>query len=85
LPRLLAWPKAALVAVLLQPASASRVAERGKVKLNGDESVLTTYAGLLDQFDPNFNIVTPDSHHPNAGVPNHLVFRHHDSGERRRI
>jgi alkyl sulfatase BDS1-like metallo-beta-lactamase superfamily hydrolase len=51
--------EAALVAVLLQPASASRVAERGKVKLNSDECVLTTYARLLDQFDPNFNIVTP--------------------------
>jgi alkyl sulfatase BDS1-like metallo-beta-lactamase superfamily hydrolase len=53
-------PKAALVAVILQPASASKAAEHGKVKLDGDESVLTTYAELLDQFDPNVNIVTPD-------------------------
>jgi alkyl sulfatase BDS1-like metallo-beta-lactamase superfamily hydrolase len=25
----------------------------------GDEDVLATLAGLMDQFDPNFNIVTP--------------------------
>jgi alkyl sulfatase BDS1-like metallo-beta-lactamase superfamily hydrolase len=52
-------PKAALVAVLLQPASASKLAQDGKIQLDGDEAVLTTYAELLDQFDPNFNIVTP--------------------------
>jgi hypothetical protein len=29
--------------------------------LEGDEPVLATYAGLLDEFDPNFNIVTPEA------------------------
>ncbi len=52
-------PKAALVGVLLQPASASRLAQAGQLKLDGDEAMLTAYAGLLDDFDPNFPIVTP--------------------------
>ena len=52
-------PKAALTSVVLQPATADHLAQAGKIKLTGDESVLTTFAGLLDQFDPNFNIVTP--------------------------
>jgi len=52
-------PKAALTGVVLQPATAGHLAQAGKIKLAGDESVLTTFAGLLDQFDPNFNIVTP--------------------------
>ena len=52
-------PKAALTGVVLQPATAGHLAQAGKIKLAGDESVLTTFAELLDQFDPNFNIVTP--------------------------
>lgn len=52
-------PKAALVGVLLQPASAGRLAQAGQLKLDGDEAVLTSYAGLLDDFDPNFPMVTP--------------------------
>jgi alkyl sulfatase BDS1-like metallo-beta-lactamase superfamily hydrolase len=52
-------PKAALVAVLLQPAAAARLAQAGQIKLDGDESALATLGGLLDEFDPNFSIVTP--------------------------
>ena len=33
--------------------------QAGKIELDGDLSVLTTFAGVLDQFDPNFDIVTP--------------------------
>jgi alkyl sulfatase BDS1-like metallo-beta-lactamase superfamily hydrolase len=29
------------------------------VHVIGDESVVATFAGLMDTFDPNFNIVTP--------------------------
>jgi alkyl sulfatase BDS1-like metallo-beta-lactamase superfamily hydrolase len=54
-----AGPKAALVGVILQPAAASQLAQAGKIKLDGDQSVLATFSGLLDSFDPNFNIVTP--------------------------
>ncbi|WP_329113716.1 alkyl/aryl-sulfatase [Streptomyces sp. NBC_01465] len=51
--------KAALVGVLLKPASAGQLAEAGKIKLDGDDGALRTLAGLLDEFDPDFNIVTP--------------------------
>jgi len=33
--------------------------QAGKIQLGGDPSALETYAGLLDTFDPNFNIITP--------------------------
>ncbi|MFI8483619.1 alkyl/aryl-sulfatase [Streptomyces rubrogriseus] len=52
-------PKPALVACLLEPAGAERLAEAGKITLVGDETALTTLAGLLDDFDPDFAVVTP--------------------------
>lgn len=52
-------PKAALVGVVLQPAAAEKLAAAGKIQLDGDQSVLTEFAGLMDEFDPNFNIITP--------------------------
>lgn len=51
--------KSALVAVLLKPAGAAALAQAGKVTVEGDDSVLHTFAGLLDAFDPNVNVVTP--------------------------
>lgn len=44
---------------MLQPAAAAQLAQAGKIQIDGDESVLTTFAGLMDEFDPNFSIVTP--------------------------
>ncbi|WP_329625281.1 MBL fold metallo-hydrolase [Streptomyces sp. NBC_01255] len=52
-------PKAALVATLLKPAGAPQLARARKITLDGDETVLQTLAGLLDEFDPDFAIVTP--------------------------
>jgi linear primary-alkylsulfatase len=52
-------PKATLVGVVLQPAAASQLAQAGKIQLDGDQSVLQAFAALIDEFDPNFNIVTP--------------------------
>lgn len=52
-------PKAALVGTLLKPASAPKLAAAGRITLDGDETALQTLAGLLDEFDPNFDIVTP--------------------------
>ena len=52
-------PKAALAGVLLQPASADRLAQAGTIRLDGDENTLRTFAGLLDAFDPDFPVVTP--------------------------
>jgi alkyl sulfatase BDS1-like metallo-beta-lactamase superfamily hydrolase len=52
-------PKAALVGVLLNPKGAVQLAEAGKIELNGDRAALESLASVIDQFDPNFNIVTP--------------------------
>ncbi|WP_454041703.1 alkyl/aryl-sulfatase [Cellulosimicrobium sp. Marseille-Q8652] len=52
-------PKALVAAVLLQPAAVGRLADAGKVTLDGDAAVLDAYASVLDEFDPNFAIVTP--------------------------
>ncbi|MDJ0439483.1 alkyl/aryl-sulfatase [Rhodococcus qingshengii] len=52
-------PKAALVGALLQPGAAAELAKAGQISLDGDESALETLGGLLDTFDPSFNIVTP--------------------------
>lgn len=52
-------PKAALVGALLKPAAAPGMARDGKITLDGDETLLGAFAGLLDEFDPNFAVVTP--------------------------
>ena len=48
-----------LVAALLQPAEAEKLAAAGQIMLAGDVTALAVYGGLLDEFDPDFNIVTP--------------------------
>jgi alkyl sulfatase BDS1-like metallo-beta-lactamase superfamily hydrolase len=55
----LTGPKVALVGILLAPTSASQLIEAGTVTLGGDASTLRDFGDVLDQFDPNFNIVTP--------------------------
>ncbi|MEU6846204.1 alkyl sulfatase dimerization domain-containing protein [Streptomyces sp. NPDC046716] len=52
-------PKSALVATLMKPGSAPRLAQAGKIELEGDGTALETLAGLLDEFDPDFNMITP--------------------------
>ncbi|GAA1971508.1 hypothetical protein GCM10009838_33580 [Catenulispora subtropica] len=52
-------PKAAIAVVLLKPAAADQLAGAEKITLAGDETALKRLAGLLDDFDPNFPIVTP--------------------------
>lgn len=52
-------PKAALVGALLTPATAAQLARSGAIALDGDETVLHTLAQLLDDFDPDFPVVTP--------------------------
>ena len=52
-------PKAALVGALLQPSAAAQLAQGGKIQLDGDQRALQTFAGVLDEFPPDFNIVTP--------------------------
>ncbi|WP_278260809.1 alkyl sulfatase C-terminal domain-containing protein [Nocardia sp. AG03] len=55
----IAGPKAFLTAVLLKPEVAAKLAAGGKITLTGDEKALDTLAGILDDFDPAFPIVTP--------------------------
>ncbi|MFG3141896.1 alkyl/aryl-sulfatase [Streptomyces sp. NPDC048211] len=52
-------PKAALVGALLKPAAAPDLARGGKITFDGDAAALQTLAGLLDEFDPDFPVVTP--------------------------
>jgi len=52
-------PKAALVGDVLQPAAAEKLSAAGKIQLDGEKSALTEFAGLMDEFDPNLNIITP--------------------------
>ena len=52
-------PKAALVGVLLNPGAAAALAQKGAVEISGDAGALTALAGVLDQFDPAFDVVEP--------------------------
>ncbi|MBR7837030.1 MBL fold metallo-hydrolase [Actinospica durhamensis] len=52
-------PKGALVAALLLPVEADKLAASGEIVLAGDAAALVVYAGLLEEFDPRFDIVTP--------------------------
>lgn len=52
-------PKAALVVAVLQPSAAAKLGQAGQLKLDGDESALQAYASVLDEFAPDFPIVTP--------------------------
>jgi len=36
-----------------------QLAQSGTIQLDGDVSVLATLAGLIDGFDPNFEIIVP--------------------------
>jgi alkyl sulfatase BDS1-like metallo-beta-lactamase superfamily hydrolase len=54
-----AGPKGAVVGAVLQPAAVEKLAAAGKLTIDGDASVLAAYGALLDEFDPNFPIVTP--------------------------
>ena len=52
-------PKAALVGVVLKPTAAGQLADAGHITLDGDRGALDAFAAVMDEFDPNFNIVTP--------------------------
>ena len=48
------------VATVLQPADSHASSPRpGKITLDGDAAVLPSYAALLDEFDPNFELIAP--------------------------
>ena len=52
-------PKAAVVGLLTQPKKAATLVASGALETTGDTSVLDVFAGVMDEFDPAFNLVTP--------------------------
>ena len=48
-----------LIGVVLKPAVAEQPSEAGQIQFDGDASALRNYGVAMDEFDPNFNIVTP--------------------------
>jgi hypothetical protein len=46
-----AGPKAALVAAILQPGSAAKLADAGRITLNGDRGQLETYAAVRSRLE----------------------------------
>jgi Alkyl sulfatase C-terminal len=52
-------PNGALVGVVLHPGNAGALVQAGKVQLDGDDTPLKELAALMDEFDPDFAIVTP--------------------------
>jgi hypothetical protein len=48
------------VRAVLQPAGVAGLVESGVLTLAGDEEVLEQYAGVLDEFDKQFPIGTPE-------------------------
>lgn len=52
-------PKAALAQVLIAPDTAGALAQGGTITLDGDRAALRAYADLVEDFDPNFAVVTP--------------------------
>lgn len=54
-----AGEKAAIAMVLLAPAVAKAWVDAGTLTAVGDLGVLDSYAEVLDEFDPAFNLVTP--------------------------
>ena len=52
-------PKAALIGVVLNPTAAEKLAAAGTITLDGDTTALTALAELMDDFHPNFNVVSP--------------------------
>ena len=52
-------PKAQLVGIVLKPAAARQAARAGLIQLDGDATALQDFAAVMDEFDLNFNFVTP--------------------------
>jgi alkyl sulfatase BDS1-like metallo-beta-lactamase superfamily hydrolase len=53
--------KAQLVMALLQPDTLDKGIADGSITAEGDTTILRTLTGLLDTFDPQFNVVTPNA------------------------
>jgi alkyl sulfatase BDS1-like metallo-beta-lactamase superfamily hydrolase len=58
-PLTVSGPKAVLVGVVLRPGAAGPLLEAGRIKVEGDASMLDLLGEVLDTFEPNFAVVTP--------------------------
>ena len=52
-------PRSALIGSLLGQTTLPAELSAGRAKVDGDPAVLKSWMGMLDKFDPQFNIVTP--------------------------
>ena len=52
-------PKSALVGVVLTTWRRGTIRRWRHISSTGDRAVLAEFAGVIDEFDPNFTIVTP--------------------------
>ncbi|MEK7490440.1 MAG: alkyl sulfatase dimerization domain-containing protein, partial [Pseudomonadota bacterium] len=55
----LTMPRSALIGSLLGQTTLPAELSAGRAKVDGDPAVLKSWMGMLDKFDPQFNIVTP--------------------------
>jgi alkyl sulfatase BDS1-like metallo-beta-lactamase superfamily hydrolase len=49
----------ALVGMIFQPAMFGQLVQAGQITLDGNTDLVKTFISLLDEFDPQFNIMTP--------------------------
>lgn len=52
-------PRAALVGALLGQTTLRDEAGAGRAKIDGDPAALQAWLGMLDKFDPQFEVVAP--------------------------
>ncbi|GJG98451.1 alkyl/aryl-sulfatase [Cupriavidus pauculus] len=52
-------PRAVLIGTLLGQTTLQAAMQAGQAKIEGDPAVLQAWLGMLDQFDPKFDLVTP--------------------------
>jgi len=55
----LTMPRACLIGALLGQTTLPAEVQAGRAKVEGDPAVLRAWLGMLDKFDPQFDIVTP--------------------------
>lgn len=51
--------KPGIVGLLLQPAQAAALIDRGALEVTGDRTVIERFAAVMDDFEPGFNLITP--------------------------
>jgi alkyl sulfatase BDS1-like metallo-beta-lactamase superfamily hydrolase len=63
------WPRASIVGVLFGESTLDREVAAGRVNIDGDQEKVNDLIGLLDQFNPLFNIISPNAAPGKAAQP----------------